>query len=167
MSYGKCNTVISPAKSAVCITCDKSYHPVCTKLKTLTNYKINKDFWDYDLYLSKLKNISTRNKKTDISYEDEFDLNYDLDSVKTEFRNVLQKIEALSKKMVTFETSIKFCSDSIDDFSSKLESVVKKISVMEYKIEFYEQKCNKLKKEVNFLKGNICNAEQASMINNI
>ncbi|KAF0710205.1 Reverse transcriptase domain-containing protein [Aphis craccivora] len=50
---------------------------------------------------------------------------------------------------------------------SKLESAVKKISVMENKIEFYEQKCNKLEKEVIFLKGNICNAEQASLINNI
>jgi len=82
-----------------------------------------------------LKNIFTRNKKTDISYVDESDLNYDLDSVKTDFRNVLQtrlqKIEALSKNMVTIETSIKFCSDSIDDFSSKLESAAKKISVME------------------------------------
>jgi len=133
MSCGKCNTVISPAKSAVCITCDTSYHPVCTKLKTLTNYKINKDFWNCDLCLSKLKNISTRNKKTDISYVDESDLNYDLDSVKTDFRNVLQKI----------------------------------IKVIENKIEFYKQKCNKLEKEVNFLEGNICNAEQASMINNI
>eukprot|EP00102_Acyrthosiphon_pisum_P014634 XP_008184780.1 PREDICTED: RNA-directed DNA polymerase from mobile element jockey-like [Acyrthosiphon pisum] len=100
MSCGKCNTVISPAKSAVCITCDTNYHPVCTKLKTLTNYKINKEFWNCDLCLSKLKNISTRNKKTDISYVDESNLNYDLDSVKTDFRNVLQKIEVLSKNML-------------------------------------------------------------------
>jgi len=106
MSCGKCNNVISLAKSAVCITCDTNYHPVCTKLKTLTNYKINKDFWNCDLCLSKLKNISTRNKIADISYVDESDLNYNLDSVKTDFRNVLQKIEALSKNMVTIETSI-------------------------------------------------------------
>lgn len=167
MSCGKCNVVISPAKSVVCITCETNYHPVCTKLKSLTNYKSVKDFWNCDVCLSKLKNVSTRNKKTEISLVDESDLNYDLDSVKTDFRNVLQKIEALSKNMVTIEESINFCSDSIDDFSSKLESAVKKISVMENKIEFYEQKCNKLEKEVNFLKGNICNAEQASMMNNI
>ncbi|KAF0710206.1 Reverse transcriptase domain-containing protein [Aphis craccivora] len=64
MFCGKCNAVISPVKSAaVCISCETNYHPVCIKIKTLSNFKSIKDFWNCDLCLSKLKNVSTRNKK--------------------------------------------------------------------------------------------------------
>jgi len=78
---------------------------------------------------------------------DEFNLNFDLDSVKSDFRNVLQKLEALSNNMKTIETSISFCPDSIDEFSSKLESAVKEISVMENKIELYEKNVTNLRKK--------------------
>jgi len=55
----------------------------------------------------------------------------------------LHKIESLSINIKTIETSIGFCSDSIDNFNVKLEVAVKKMSDIENKLLSYELKCNK------------------------
>ncbi|KAL5245917.1 hypothetical protein ACI65C_013325 [Semiaphis heraclei] len=67
--------------------------------------------------------------------------------------------------MKSIKKSITFCSDSIDDFGTKLDSAINKFSEMENKVQMYELKCNKFEKELNALKTII--TEQLTLANNI
>lgn len=166
MPCGKCNLSISPNKRAICISCNKDFHISCTNLKTRANFNNAKDGWNCETCTSNLENVSS-SKKFDSYLNNESRENYNLDSIKIDLINVLHKIEPLSNNINSIETSITFCSDLIDDFNVKLEFALKKISDSENKMLNYELKCNKLFKEVSFLKTVINHNEQKMLSNNI
>ncbi|KAF0706695.1 PHD-type domain-containing protein [Aphis craccivora] len=154
MPCTKCNLMVSPNKRAICSLCSNDFHTACTNLKTQTNFNNVKDSWKCETCTSKLKNVAR--KKLDSE-------NYNLDSVKIYLNIVMKKMKSLSNNI----KSISFCSDSVDDFNIKLEVAVKKISDIENIILIYEHKCNRLEKEVIFLKTVINNNEQIMLCNNI
>lgn len=61
--------------------------------------------------------------------------------------------------MRTFEKSITFCSDLIDEFGCKLVSIINKFTEIEDKLKVYELRYNKFEKELNILKTTINNSE--------
>jgi len=115
----------------ICTNCCSTFHPNCTKLKTFTNDKAVKESWICDPCNKKMKKKMFRIKIYNEFQKDDCGDIYDLISVKTNLKLVIKKIESLSDNMKNFEKSITFCSDSIDEFGSKLESVINKISEME------------------------------------
>lgn len=170
MQCDKCNASISPSRKIVCNACNAKYHPSCTELKTMTNYK-SVNNWVCEKCSDKKKNFSASNnrsiiKESNITSNFEFSGDLNLDSLKSILNNVIIKIEELSKTVKSVEKSIGFCSDQIDEFSVKLESAMKKISIMETKIENFEINNNKLSKEVKMLKSKINNQEQAMLSSN-
>ncbi|KAL4154500.1 hypothetical protein QTP88_000362 [Uroleucon formosanum] len=167
----KCNESISPTKQVTCYRCKAKFHPTCTKLKTMTNYKSVKN-WICELCCDKPKNSSVINKCiTDgelIDFSD-FDNsgNHISDSLRSILINKVTKIEKLTETVSSVEKSISFCSDQIDDFSVKLESVINKMSIMEAKMEILESNNNKINKEVITLKEKLNSLEQATLIYNL
>lgn len=166
MPCAKCNLMVSLNKRAICSTCSNDFHTACTNFKTQTNFNNAKDSWKCETCTSKLKNVVSR-KKLDGYLNNEYSENYNLDSVKTDLKLVMNKMESLSNNIKSIEKSIGFCSDSINDFKVKLEMAVNKISNIENKMLNYENKCDKLEKEVTFLKAVINNNEQIMLANNI
>lgn len=59
--------------------------------------------------------------------------------------------------MKSIEKSITFCSESVDDFGTKLDSAINKISETEKKMQVYKLQCNTT----------INNTEQLTLANNI
>jgi len=137
MPCGKCNINISSSKSAVCLNCSSNFHPTCTKLKTFTNFKAVKDSWICELCTEKLNAKAVPRKILGSDLNNYDDNMYNLNSVKHDLKKVFKQIESLSHNMKSIEKSITFCSDSIDDFGTKLESAINKISEMENKVQMY------------------------------
>lgn len=87
----------------------------------------------------------------------EFNDDYNSHTMKSILRNVVVKIEELSKTMKSVEKSIDFCSNLIDQFSVKLESTSKQIESLEINNK-------KLSKDVDMLKTKMNKQEQELLI---
>jgi len=60
-----------------------------------------------------------------------------------------------------------FCSNKIDDFSLKIESIITNVKQNTIKIQEIENKFTKMQKEIDYLKSGYNAAEQFKLINNL
>jgi len=81
-------------------------------------------------------------------------------------KEVFKQIESLSHSLKSVEKSIAFCSEQIDDFGTRLDSAINKISEIENKMLVYELLCNKHENKLNILK-TINNTEELTLANKI
>lgn len=119
----------SPSKNSIkCCNCRNIYHLECTDIDSpekLQNLGFNWNLWI--CVKCSLTNITVRKNNTNsISVKNESIASLSL--VKADIAYILSTIENLVTTTISVEKSITFCSDKIDDFNSKLDSVIDNVN---------------------------------------
>jgi len=62
---------------------------------------------------------------------------------------------------------VSFLSDKVDEYNTKLQSIVQKVQDHDVRINIYESKILKFEREIDILKRNVNITEQAKLSNNL
>ncbi|KAF6208380.1 hypothetical protein GE061_016834 [Apolygus lucorum] len=168
MDCAKCSRELhSPKKTAQCSACEASYHPSCTRLKTVENYKKLKR----DLREQWICDICKNGKSKKVQEESEDDSGDDSDKeeaagscaddklealLKTvnEMNKKMRKIEkitSIEEQLTDIKKSVQFMSDQFDDFSKRIQSFETMVTDLQEENGMLRAQVGDLQHKVDFL----------------
>jgi hypothetical protein len=160
MPCAKCNINISPKKPVTFKSCDFDFHVKCTNLESLIEFNKISTKWTCEYCNYNTKNITQRKKLNNMENSNQNNEDdYDLGSVKIDMKKMFRKIEVLTTKVASIESSLNFYGESFDEIKKKMDTVVNIVNGMENRVMETELRCSKLEKEIDYNKIMLNNKE--------
>ncbi|KAF6197986.1 hypothetical protein GE061_001802 [Apolygus lucorum] len=173
MDCGKCSRdLFSPKKTAKCVSCNLSFHPSCTRLKSVENYrklKLNlREQWKCDKCARRGKVEVAEKKDDDNSGNETVDDELTVGGAGTlllsrKLDTLLEKFGSLSKDVQSIEESMGFFNDKFEDMSEILAGIKTDLEETKQANQSLKMENTKLNREIEYLHHKLNVNEQKSL----